>query len=114
MPTLVLDPQPAELTSLIERRRQLSQDLFDEVWEGVLHINPAPAGGHARVDQQLAELLGGLARREGLTATGPFSLGESEHDYRFQQRGLERSTVEGPFTIAQAIEDVLAVLDRLR
>lgn len=37
-------------------------------------------------------------------------------DYRvaaYQQRGLEPSTVEGPFTVAQAIADVLAVLDAL-
>jgi pimeloyl-ACP methyl ester carboxylesterase len=37
-------------------------------------------------------------------------------DYRvaaYQQRGLEPSTVEGPFTVAQAIADVLAVLGAL-
>jgi pimeloyl-ACP methyl ester carboxylesterase len=31
----------------------------------------------------------------------------------FQQRGLEPSTVEGPFTVAQAVMDVIAVLDGL-
>lgn len=31
----------------------------------------------------------------------------------FQQRGLEPSTVDGPFTIAQAVEDVLSVLAAL-
>lgn len=31
----------------------------------------------------------------------------------FQQRGLAPSTLDGPFTIAQAIEDVIAVLDGL-
>lgn len=31
----------------------------------------------------------------------------------FQQRGLEPSTQQGPFTIAQAVEDVLTVLDGL-
>ena len=38
-------------------------------------------------------------------------------DYRiaaYQQRGLEPSTLEGPFTVAQAISDVLAVLDGLK
>jgi pimeloyl-ACP methyl ester carboxylesterase len=39
---------------------------------------------------------------------------ESEfHVAAYQQRGLEPSTVEGPFTIAQAIDDVVAVLDGL-
>jgi pimeloyl-ACP methyl ester carboxylesterase len=31
----------------------------------------------------------------------------------YQQRGLEPSTLEGPFTIAQAIDDAVAVLDAL-
>ncbi len=31
----------------------------------------------------------------------------------YQQRGLEPSTLEGPFTVAQSIEDALAVLDGL-
>ncbi|MGZ6638787.1 MAG: alpha/beta fold hydrolase, partial [Solirubrobacteraceae bacterium] len=31
----------------------------------------------------------------------------------FQQRGLEPSTLKGPFTIPQAIDDVIAVLDGL-
>jgi pimeloyl-ACP methyl ester carboxylesterase len=31
----------------------------------------------------------------------------------FQQRGLEPSTVEGPFTMAQAIQDAVSVLDGL-
>ena len=31
----------------------------------------------------------------------------------YQQRGLEPSTLNGPFTIAQAIEDAVAVLDGL-
>jgi pimeloyl-ACP methyl ester carboxylesterase len=41
-------------------------------------------------------------------------VGELEPDFKvatFQQRGLEPSTSSGPFTIAQAIEDVVAVLD---
>jgi pimeloyl-ACP methyl ester carboxylesterase len=41
---------------------------------------------------------------------------ELEHDFTvatFQQRGLEPSTPAGPFTIAQAIEDVVAVLETL-
>jgi pimeloyl-ACP methyl ester carboxylesterase len=43
-------------------------------------------------------------------------VGELQTDFRvavFQQRGLEPSTQEGPFTIDQAIEDVVCVLDAL-
>jgi len=43
-------------------------------------------------------------------------IAELQTDFRvaiFQQRGLEPSTLEGPFTIAQAIDDVACVLDAL-
>jgi pimeloyl-ACP methyl ester carboxylesterase len=43
-------------------------------------------------------------------------IAELQTDFRvaiFQQRGLEPSTVEGPFTIARAIDDVACVLDAL-
>jgi len=41
---------------------------------------------------------------------------ELEGEFRvasFQQRGLEPSTREGPFTVAQAVDDVVSVLDAL-
>jgi pimeloyl-ACP methyl ester carboxylesterase len=41
---------------------------------------------------------------------------ELAHDFRvaaYQQRGLEPSTMNGPFTIAQAVDDAVAVLDGL-
>jgi hypothetical protein len=42
MRTLLPDPPPAELEALLERRTKLGQDRKDEVWEGVLHLVPAP------------------------------------------------------------------------
>jgi hypothetical protein len=74
MPTLVRGPQPAEFEALLERRRRLGQDLFDEVWEGVLHINPAPSGRHGRLETQLTMLLGSVAASAGLVITGQFNL----------------------------------------
>jgi hypothetical protein len=32
VPTLVRDAQPKEFEALLERRRQLGQDRYDEVW----------------------------------------------------------------------------------
>jgi pimeloyl-ACP methyl ester carboxylesterase len=40
-------------------------------------------------------------------------LGEGFRVAAYQQRGLAPSTVEGPFTIAQALDDAVAVLDGL-
>lgn len=90
MPTLVLDPQPHELATLIQRRRELGQDLFDEVWGGVLHMNPAPRGRHGAIETQLSVLLAPLAHAAGLVTTGQFNVGGSEEDYRVPDLGLHR------------------------
>jgi Uma2 family endonuclease len=89
VPTLVRDPQPAEFEALLERRRRLGQDLFDEVWDGVLHMNPAPHSRHGKVDGQLAHLLYEPAREGGLAMTGPVNVGGPE-DYRVPDRALLR------------------------
>jgi Uma2 family endonuclease len=90
VPTVVLDPPPIELTNLIQRRRDLGQDHFDEVWDGVLHMNPSPHGRHARIQWQLALLLDGPARAGGLQPTTEFNLG-SKDDYRVPDGGLHRA-----------------------
>jgi Uma2 family endonuclease len=90
MPTLVLDPQPVEMAKLIERRRRLGQDLLDEVWNGVYHMNPAPHSRHANVAQQLAEILGAPGRAAGLVPMmSIFNLGEP-NDFRVPDGGLFR------------------------
>ena len=89
MPTLVRDPQPAEFEALLKRRRRLGQDLFDEVWEGVLHMNPAPHSQHGRLEWQLAAILAPLAATAGLRALGQFNLGE-DGDYRVPDGALVR------------------------
>lgn len=91
MPTLLLDPPPAELRALLERRRKLGQDGKDEVWEGVLHVVPAPSHRHADIVQQLAVILDGPARAAGLQPTmAEFNLGHSEEDFRVPDGGLHR------------------------
>jgi len=92
MPTLVLDPQPHELQELLEHRQRSGLHRLDEVWEGVLHMVPAPSGPHAYITQQLAEILGGPARAAGLVpAMGEFNLGSSEEDFRVPDGGLHRA-----------------------
>ena len=90
MPTLVMDPAPVEIEALLERRRRLGLDHRDEMWEGVLHMNPAPHGRHHRIGQQLAELLGPPATAAGLVpAIGIFNLGVPE-DYRVPDGAIHR------------------------
>lgn len=91
MRTLLPDPPPAEVKALLERRKRLGQDRKDEVWEGVLHVVPAPGHKHADIAQQLAEILGPPARAAGLQPTmAEFNLGDSQEDFRVPDGGLHR------------------------
>jgi Uma2 family endonuclease len=104
MPTVILDPAPREVATLIERRRKSGLHRLDEVWKGVLHMVPAPSGEHAQVSQQLAELLGPPARAAGLTPTiGEFNLGASEDDFRVPDGGLHRSRPRGSWQTTAAL-----------
>jgi Uma2 family endonuclease len=90
MPTVILDPLPVEIDELLDRRRELGLDSADEMWKGVLHVNPAPYGDHSEILQQLAESLGPPARAAGLVpAMGDFNLG-TQGDYRVPDGGLRR------------------------
>jgi len=93
MRTLLPDPPPPELQpaleELLERRRQWGADTHDEVWEGVLHMNPAPHLRHAQLQAQLLELLGPLARQRDLIAVADFNLGGPEN-YRVPDGALLR------------------------
>lgn len=104
MRTLLPDPPPAGVQALLESRKRSGLDRLDEVWEGVLHLVPAPSGEHADLAQQLAELLGGPARAAGLFPTmGEFNLGESESDFRVPDGGVHRSRPRGVWFATAAL-----------
>lgn len=108
MRTLLPDPPPPEIAALLARRHQSGADRHDEVWEGVLHMTPAPRGDHDDVQQQLAVLLDGPARAAGLLPTiGGFNLG-APGDYRIPDGGLRRERSDRAFypTAALALEVV--------
>ena len=108
MPTFVRDPPPAEFEALLTRRRELGQDRFDEMWDGVLHMNPAPSYEHQRISQQLAVILDPLARAAGLEAViGGVNIGTAD-SYRIPDGSLHRPGSGGTFlsTAALALEIV--------
>jgi Uma2 family endonuclease len=109
MATLVLDPHAPGLDALMERRRVSGLDRLDEVWDGVLHLVPAPSFKHASVGQQLAEILGPLARAAELIPTmQEFNLGDSIEDFRVPDGGLHRRGAGGTWlhTAALVVEIV--------
>ncbi|HTR89946.1 MAG TPA: Uma2 family endonuclease [Solirubrobacteraceae bacterium] len=108
MRALVLDPPTAGLAELLERRRRSGLDRMDEVWEGVLHMVPAPNHKHASVEAQLHRIVGPAAHRTGLEMIGQSNLGEGEHDFRVPDSALHRSGAHGTWhpTAALVIEIV--------
>jgi Uma2 family endonuclease len=102
MHTLVLDPAPAEFEALLERRRRLGIDRFDEVWEGVLHMVPAPHSAHGKLDRRVARLLDAPAQAAGLEASGPVNIGSPE-DYRVPDAALLRPGPDDVFLPSAAL-----------
>jgi Uma2 family endonuclease len=108
MRTLVLDPPTAGLDKLLERRRRSGLDRLDEIWEGVLHMVPAPTDGHGDIESQLHRIIGAPAKQAGLRMIGQSNLGESEHDFRVPDSALHRPGGAGTWhpTAALVIEIV--------
>ena len=98
MRVLALDSSLPEIEALLEARRVSGQDRSDEMWDGVLHLSPHSNFRHAQLSQQLAELLGPLARNAGLIpGVAEFNLGDSDQDYRVPDGGLLRDHIDDLF-----------------
>lgn len=106
--TLVLDPETAGLGELMERRRRSGLDRFDEIWEGVYHMVPAPSYAHGSIDVQLMRIIGPAADAAGLEPTSQCNIGEGEHDFRVPDGALHRPGASGVWhpTAAMVIEVV--------
>jgi Uma2 family endonuclease len=88
MTVVILGPRPPEVEALIERRRALGHDLYDEVWEGTYVMSPAPTSGHAWLQLQLGRLLVAVHGPD-LFAVGPCNVGEPD-DFRVPDAGVLR------------------------
>lgn len=89
MKTVVLEPPPCEVEQLIERRKALGLDRYDEMWEGVYHMVPMGRFRHGRLQARVLELIAGPAEQAGLLLSGPFNLGAPE-DFRVPDAGLHQ------------------------
>ena len=89
--TIILGEPPAAVQHLIEDRRALGLDGYDEVWEGQYHMAPMARADHGDVQAQVLHLLIDLARSRHLYATGPFNLGLDKNDFRVPDGGVFES-----------------------
>jgi hypothetical protein len=103
VPTLVRDPHPAAFEALLERRRRLGHNRWDEERGGVYYMNPAPTYEHQRISQQLAVLLDPLAKTAGLEAVvGGVNLGE-QGNYVIPDASLHRPGAGGTYVPSAAL-----------
>jgi len=106
MPTLVTDPPPPEFEALLERRREQDLDRWDEVWDGVLHMNPPPSREHELLASRLHRILGPLADAAGLDLLGGVGLGILENN-RVPDLALQRpedAQAQWQRTVAMVVE----------
>lgn len=97
----------------LAERSRLGLDRRDEVWEGVLHVVPAPSTGHQRLEIGLVGALAPAAARCGLEVLAEVNLipvGESAwEDYRVPDIVVFRPeldvgrAVEGPASLVVEI-----------
>lgn len=66
MDTLSIVPLDDAPAGLLAERKRLDLDRFDEVWDGVLHLNPAPNVRHGRLARTLLLGLAPAADAAGL------------------------------------------------
>ena len=96
MKAVLLEVSPAELA----RRKKTGEDRWDEMWEGVLHLSPAPGYEHQRIIAELIEFLRPLLRRSGRgNLVAGINVFRADNDYRIPDLTF----------VARGHEDVLAV-----
>ena len=116
MRALIVAPEPWWL----DERRQSGADRWDEVWDGVLHVPPAPTTHHQRIESLLLRVLAPLAEARGLEAFTQLAILDPrhhDHNYRIpdvvvtEPHALLSAGTEGP--VALAIE-ILSPRDESR
>jgi len=76
---VILELSPAELA----RRRRTGEDRWDEMWEGVLHLSPAPAYEHQRTVDRLLVFLTALLEKTGRgIIVSSINVFRADDDYR--------------------------------
>lgn len=76
--------------ALVAQRRRLGLDVFDEMWEGELHMVPPPSGPHQGLGTNLLVALVHLAKRRSLLARYEIGVYRHSDDYRVPDLAVAR------------------------
>lgn len=88
--------------AVIQRRRALGLDRYDEIWEGEYRVVPTPRLEHGFVVLELARLLGSHAKAAGLFSVDTFNLGR-QADYRVPDLGFLVGSPHGVYVETAAV-----------
>ena len=102
MRTVILGERPQAIEALIESRRATGADLYDEVWEGDYHMNPAPRIPTPSSEHAWQPLLAQLAPARGLDVVDAFNIG-APNDYRIPDLGILRPGENGVYVSTAAL-----------
>jgi len=83
-----------ELGELVKQRQAQGLDRFDEYWEAVYRIVPAPSREHGRVTVELAMLLHPRVAQAGLEIATRINIGVDKQDARVPDIGVVRPDTE--------------------
>jgi Uma2 family endonuclease len=95
---------------LLEERRRMGADRWDEVWEGVLHMAPMPAARHQHFGLQLATELLRLASERGLTAAYEIGFYRAGNDFRVPDLAVYRPDQESARGLEAAAELLVEIM----
>ncbi|MGH9224382.1 MAG: Uma2 family endonuclease [Acidimicrobiales bacterium] len=120
--------------ALLEERRRLGHDRFDEMWDGVLHMVPPGLSWHFQFATELLLVLGPIAKQRGLVPFHEVGFYRHTKDYRVPdlafaaQDNIVRRGIEGgvplvveirskhdetdekvPWYLAQGVAEVLVI-----
>ncbi len=103
----------------VEARRVAGADRWDELWNGELHMVPAPASAHQALNGRLYRILAPLAEAQGLVAffeTGLYRPG-ADNDYRVPDQTYARPefvSQRGIEGVAELVVEILSPGDESR
>jgi Uma2 family endonuclease len=85
MVAIITDPEMEQ--ELIERRRAMGVDQFDEVWDGVYVMSPSADNEHQSLATRLANVLGAVIETPGLgTVYAGVNVSDQRRDWRTNYR----------------------------